>query len=258
MIFDLSVFLHYRMPQATDLLLQLEAAKTPRQSVLSERISVNRASDLRRVAADEAIGDRIWLRLADDLVCTYTARVQVKRPAENIAALPATPLTRLPAETVRYLMPSRYCQVDLFEDFAQRGFGHLSGGAKVSAILQWVTTNISYAPGSSDSHTTALETFTQRQGVCRDFAHVLIALARASGIPARFVSVYAPRVTPQDFHAVAEVYLSGRWHLVDPTGMARAEEMVRIGVGQDAADVAFLTSFGNVDFVEQSVSVRAA
>jgi transglutaminase-like putative cysteine protease len=89
----------------------------------------------------------------------------------------------------------------------------------------------------------------------RDFAHVLITMARASTIPARFVSVYAPDVDPPDFHAVAEVYLDEAWHLVDPTGMAGPDTIARIGVGADAADVAFMSSFGMMTLREQTVSV---
>ena len=84
----------------------------------------------------------------------------------------------------------------------------------------------------------------------------MIALARAAAIPARFVSVYAPFVTPQDFHAVAEVFLDGTWHLVDATGMAAANQIVRIGVGLDAAEVPFLSSFGPAMLLSQSVDVR--
>ncbi len=87
---------------------------------------------------------------------------------------------------------------------------------------------------------------------------MLIALARAAAIPARFVSAYAPNVKPQDFHAVAEVYLDGAWHLVDPTGMARADEVVRIGVGLDAAEVSFLSSFGPMTLFSQTVGVTVA
>ncbi|MEP6868231.1 MAG: transglutaminase family protein, partial [Novosphingobium sp.] len=91
--------------------------------------------------------------------------------------------------------------------------------------------------------------------VCRDFAHLMITLARASEIPARFASVYGLGVTPQDFHAVAEVFLGGEWHLVDPTGMAEPSSIIRIGAGRDAADVPFLSSFGFATFIGQSVEV---
>jgi transglutaminase-like putative cysteine protease len=113
-------------------------------------------------------------------------------------------------------------------------------------------------PGSSSGDTTALETFVKRQGVCRDYAHVVTTLVRASGIPARVAAVYALGVEPQDFHAVAEVFLGGEWHLVDATGMAREGNMAKIGIGRDAADVAFLTAYGPVRMTSQSVYVEPA
>ena len=84
---------------------------------------------------------------------------------------------------------------------------------------------------------------------------MLISFARAAGIPARFVSVYAPDVTPQDFHAVVEVYLAGGWHLLDPTGMAKPDQIARICVGRDAADAAFIMSYGRIDMVAQQITV---
>ncbi|MEL6878390.1 MAG: transglutaminase-like domain-containing protein, partial [Pseudomonadota bacterium] len=97
----------------------------------------------------------------------------------------------------------------------------------------------------------------------RDYAHVLVAMARASVIPARYVACYAPDVTPQDFHAVAQVFLAnpdapdgGKWHLVDATGMAKPSETVTIGVGRDASDVSFLTTFGPASFEHSEVRVE--
>jgi transglutaminase-like putative cysteine protease len=104
--------------------------------------------------------------------------------------------------------------------------------------------------------TTAADTFISRQGICRDYAHLLITLSRAAGVPARIASVYALGVDPPDFHAVAEIVLGGEWHLVDPTRMAREAAMAKIGVGRDAADVAFLTAFGDARLIDQSVSVE--
>ena len=86
----------------------------------------------------------------------------------------------------------------------------------------------------------------------------MVSFARAAAIPARVASVYALGVTPQDFHLVAEVFLSGAWHLVDATGMAQPAHMAKIGIGRDAADVSFLTSFGPAELVEQSVDVAEA
>ena len=126
-----------------------------------------------------------------------------------------------------------------------------------------MASHLTYTPGSSDTNTTALDTFVERHGICRDYAHLVVTLARASTIPARFVSGYAPGVQPPDFHAVAEVFLAdptvpggGAWHLVDATGMADPAELVKIGVGRDAADVAFMTVFGQAEFRDKTIAVR--
>src|SRR5690606_35299724 len=207
-----------------------------------------------RVQGEEGIGDRIWLHAGNRLICDYSARVRIDRQTPDIATLRAVPLHTLPGGAVRYLLASRYCPSDEFQNFVTAEFGHLQGGARVAAMRDWINTSFAYVSGSSTSQTTALHTFVQRQGICRDFAHVMITLARASAIPARMASVYAADVQPQDFHAVAEVYLEGGWHLVDATGMAQADAMARIGVGRDAADVAFMTSYGQAFLVEQRVN----
>ena len=255
MILNINVTLHYRLSAPMDLLLQIEAANLADQQVHSTEIWTSDVTHFSRVVADDGIGERIWIRAEEDFSCTYNAEIAVDRPALDISALSQVPLHLLPGEAIRHLMPSRYCPSDQFQAFVDAEFGDLAGGARIAAMRDWIESSFSYVPGSSHAQTTALDSFVQRQGVCRDFAHVLVTLARASSIPARFASVYAPDVTPQDFHAVAEVYLEGGWHLIDPTGMAGADTMVRIGVGSDASSVAFLTAFGSIELVNQSVSV---
>ncbi len=255
MILKLNVTLHYRLSEPMDLLLQIEAADFADQRVRSAEIWTSDVAHFSRVTADDGIGERIWIHAEGDFSCTYLAEIAVDRPALDISALSQTPLHLLPGETIRHLMPSHYCPSEQFHAFVDAEFGNLAGGARIAAMRDWIESAFSYVPGSSHAQTTALDSFAQRQGVCRDFAHVLVTLARASSIPARFVSVYAPDVTPQDFHAVAEVYLEGSWHLIDPTGMAGADTMARIGVGSDASNVAFLTSFGSMELINQSVSV---
>jgi transglutaminase-like putative cysteine protease len=125
-------------------------------------------------------------------------------------------------------------------------------------MRSWIETNLEYVRGSSDAQTTVIDTFIKRQGICRDYSHLMVTLARAANIPARAVSVYAPDVDPPDFHAVAEVFLDGAWHLVDATGMAAPESMVRVGVGRDAADIAFLSIYAPTELKEQKVSVTRA
>ncbi|OSQ51076.1 transglutaminase-like domain-containing protein [Marivita geojedonensis] len=256
MILNIDVQLAYQVTQRTDMLLQIEAADLDDQTPLESQLNMSGVTEVARVAADDGIGERVWISGDGVFRCDYAARVAIDRSETDLSALHGTAPHLLPAEAVRYLMPSRYCPSDEFQTFVAAEFGGLEGGARITAIRDWINSAFSYVPGVSNAQTTALDSFVQRQGICRDFAHVMVTLARASAIPARFASVYAPGVNPPDFHAVAEVFLEGNWHLVDATGMAAANEIARIGVGADAANVAFLNVFGQAGFVSQSVSIR--
>ena len=247
--------LDYMFADKTDVLLQIEAAQTRDQTVNDPTLMITPVDHFRRVPAEEGIGERSWTRVQGHVTCDYRATVTITRKAVEMATLAATPLHDLPPETLRYLMGSRYCPADDFQAFVDADFGDLTGGARIVAMRDWIEDAFTYDPGASTAQTTAMDSFVYRHGICRDYAHVLIALARAAAIPARIASVYAPTVTPPDFHAVVEVFLDGGWHLVDPTGMAAAGEMALIGVGRDAADVAFLTSWGSAQMLAQSVSV---
>jgi transglutaminase-like putative cysteine protease len=210
------------------------------------------------VPAQACIGERIWLRLFGPLRVSYEATVAVERFLAEIETLPAVPPHQLPGETIDFLMPSRFCPSDTLHDFAHSQFGTYEGGARVAAIRDWIAATLTYEPGASDAGTTAIDTFLSHRGVCRDYAHLMVALTRASGIPARYASVYGLGVEPQDFHAVAEVFLDGAWHLVDATWMTTPDRVAKIGIGRDAADVSFLTSFGDVAMVSQTVMVEEA
>lgn len=248
--------LDYAVRGTADVLLQIEAAIIPEQQVLSAHISLPPLDHFARVSAQADIGERIWLRTSAPLQVRYESTVAVNRMLADVETLPAMPTYLLPGETVDYLMPSRYCTSDTFQDFVQNEFGHLQGGARVAAIRDRIASTLTYEPGSSDAFTTAADTFESGKGVCRDYAHLMIALVRASAIPARFASVYGLGVEPQDFHAVAEVFLDGAWHIVDATGMSAPDRIAKIGVGRDAADVSFLSSFGDVEMISQSVEVN--
>ncbi len=255
MILTIAVDLDYDVPEPCDILLQIEVAHGGDQVVSDATTSFGAVPPLTRIEGDADVGERIWLRPNDRLTCAYRATVAVDRAVADLMTLPADLPHDLPADVVAYLMPSRYCPSDQFQTFVDGEFGALQGGARVMAMRDWIADRFTYVPGSSGAQTTALDTFVQRQGVCRDYAHVLITLCRAATIPARFASVYAAAVEPPDFHAVAEVFLGGAWHLVDATGMATADGMARIGVGRDAADVAFMTSYGAVTMRGQTVAV---
>lgn len=250
--------LDYNLPVPTDVLLQVEAAAIPEQIIEQAHIDVPPGEHFARVPGHDTIGDRIWLRLQGQLKVSYSAVVSIDRLSANCAELDATPPHLLPGETVEYLLPSRYCPSDRFQSLVESEFGKLQGGARVMAMRDWINANLRYESGSSTAATGALETYVERRGVCRDFAHLLISMVRASAIPARFASVYGIGVEPQDFHAVAEVFLDNTWYLVDATGMSEGDRMAKIGVGRDAADVSFLTSYGIANLVSQKVDVQPA
>lgn len=258
MSLQISVRLDYWFEETTDILLQFEAAAIPEQVIETAAIDITPGEHFARVAAQDQIGERIWVRTQGQLLVDYRATVRIERVLDDCLDLPAVPLHQLPGETVQYLMASRYCPSDQFHTFVETEFGASTGGAKVIAMRDWIARHLTYVPGVSDSETTALDTFVKRQGICRDYAHVLITFARAAGIPARIASVYALGVDPPDFHAVAEIFLGGGWHLIDATGMAAEQEMAKIGIGRDAADVAFLTAFGTAVMRSQRVEVTAA
>lgn len=170
---------------------------------------------------------------------------------EHAAVVP--PL-QVPPELLRYLLPSRYCESDKLAAFAWENFGKLEPGwPRVSAISDWVHANIEYRFGSGSSELSAWDIFQRRYGVCRDFAHLTIALCRALNVPARYVTGHLPDIgyvdpgTPMDFHAYSEVYLGNRWFAVDARYNVPRIGRVKISHGRDAVDCAFGTTFGPVN-----------
>ena len=151
-----------------------------------------------------------------------------------------------PQDVFQYIRPSRYCESDRLGPLARAEFGGLVGADLLAGVSSWVGVNIDYVAGSSRPIDGAVETLLGREGVCRDFAHLTAALLRANDVAARVVSVYAPGLSPMDFHVVTEACLDGAWYVVDPTCLAPRDSMVRIATGVDASDVAFLTTLRGV------------
>jgi transglutaminase-like putative cysteine protease len=144
-----------------------------------------------------------------------------------------------------YLRPSRYAEADKFFGFAATEFGsYVDSATLLEKVSSWVGTRLNYVPGSSDPIDGAADTLLAGEGVCRDYAHLLVALLRAVNVPARVVAVYAPGLYPMDFHAVAEAFVEGQWRVVDGTLLAPRQSLVRIATGRDAADTAFLDNHG--------------
>ena len=262
---DINASFDFTLDNPTDVLLQFEAAHIPEQEILSCNTTLPDAMHTARVPAHNSIGERIWLRAEGQCHVEYTAHVKVQRLLTPLDKLQKVDAHDLPGETVEYLFDSRYCQADRMQSFVQDEFGEADGGQKVLAMRDWIASHFTYTPGASDSSTTAVDSFVERHGICRDYAHVMIAMARAAAIPARFVSCFDPGVDPQDFHAVAEVFLSdpttpggGAWYIVDATGMADPAQTVKIGIGRDAADVSFMTSFGFAKFGDKTIEVASS
>lgn len=247
--------LDYSLSGPADLLFALEVAPLPDQQLIADLLTIGGVDPLRPVAADGNVGRRTWTHGEGRFNAHYTATVDVERSPAPLNGLVADHLHSLPAEVIPYIFPSRYCEADRFVTTVERMFGDAAGGDKIEAMAAWIRGHLDYGPGASDASTTAADTYIAQRGVCRDFAHLLITFARAAAIPARMVAAYAWRLDPPDFHAVVEVWLDGEWRLIDATGLAPVEGLVRIGVGRDATDVSFLTIFGEAQCIAQSVSV---
>ncbi len=169
---------------------------------------------------------------AGALSVQYTATVTGQAEPEPFSAL----------ERITYLRPSRYCDSDTLRPVAIAEFSGLTGKELLDGVSSWVGHQLVYVSGSSRPIDGAVDTFLARAGVCRDFAHLVVALLRALDVPARLAAVYAPGLSPMDFHAVAEAQLDGVWNVVDATTLAPRSSMLRIATGRDAADTAFLTT----------------
>jgi transglutaminase-like putative cysteine protease len=163
------------------------------------------------------------------------------------------------AALLAYLRPSRYAPSDSLAPTAAAEFDGITEPAEiVTAVRTWVNERLSYIPGSSLPTDGAERTLLAGAGVCRDYAHLTTALLRAKGVPARCVAVYAPALDPMDFHAVTEAWVDDAWRVVDATGLAPRDTLVRIATGRDAADIAFLTVVsGRVNVGEVTVTAVA-
>ncbi|WP_061961630.1 transglutaminase-like domain-containing protein [Demequina flava] len=194
----------------------------------------------------DAHGTRLHTFSAQEGTIEVTYRARVNGTPE--------PATASALDAVRYLRPSRYCESDTLHPVAVAEGGGREGHDLVRHIASWVGTQLAYVSGSSRPTDGAVATMLARQGVCRDFAHLVVALLRSLDVPARVAAVYAPGLDPMDFHAVAEALIDGQWWVVDATTLAPRQSLVRIATGRDAADTAFLTTIGEpVDLVSMEV-----
>jgi hypothetical protein len=257
-VFDIDCTLAYQVSGPTDFLFQIHALDGMDQKVLTESMVLSQ-EQTPHVYCDPLVGHR-FMRLhveAGALEIHYQARVQRTPEPVDLHAT-EVPIADLPDSLLHNLMPTRYCESDLLGHAAIKMFGKLPHGhARVQAVVDWIHDNIDYQVGSSQATTTALDVFTQRAGVCRDFAHLGVTFCRALNIPARLVVGYARfDEPPPDFHAVFEAYVGNRWVLFDATKMSPLDEMVRIAIGRDAKDVAFATIFGPASMTSMSPLIQ--
>jgi transglutaminase-like putative cysteine protease len=169
----------------------------------------------------------------------------------QIADEAAWPVQDLPYDTLIYLLGSRYCETDELSATAWQLFGHLPhGAARVRAVVDYVHTRLTFSYGYAKATRTAADAFNERVGVCRDFAHLTIALCRCLNIPARYVNGYLgdigvpPDPAPMDFSAWVEVYLAGRWYTVDARNNTPRIGRIVVARGRDAMDVPLIHTFG--------------
>lgn len=254
---DIDCSLGYQVLQEAEFIVQIQSAFHPWQTILDESLYI---TGLQAEQYVDVTGLNRLIRFSAPLgrmEVRYRATVQVHQPPRPTDA-PEMAIADLPSDVLHYLLPSRYCESDLIGPMAQRTFGHLPHGyCRVDAICDWIKQHIAYEIGSSQACTTARDVLQNRAGVCRDFAHLGIALCRALNIPARFVFGHIEfSDPPPDFHALFEAYLGGQWVLFDPTRMAPIEKLVRIGTGVDAKDVAFATIYGAVQMDYMKPLVR--
>ena len=185
-----------------------------------------------------------------------TVEVETAEAIDVMTGAPFTPVELLPDAVLPFLLPSRYCQVEQFGDLAAEIASDAAPGYdQAEAIRQWIHTHVRYQYGTSSASTSAIETAEQRVGVCRDFAHLGIALCRSLNIPARMVVGYLYQLKPMDLHAWFEAFVGERWYAFDATQAIPRGNRIIIAYGRDAADVALVTQFGAITLEYMSVWV---
>jgi len=248
MLFRVSSNLIYNLKNPSTFFFAIKCIETGGQRILAENLYTSPQLETEDFSA--SVGMNRFTR-----ICTfdsgffqvrYQADVQTAVRIMDVASLKADGPASLIPEAVPFLFPSRYCQSDRLRQHAMDLFGNLNGSyATTAAICDWIYEKVAYKSGSTNEQSSAIETLEQRQGVCRDFAHLGIALCRAMNIPARYISCYSHLLNPTDFHAVFEVFIGGTWYVFDATRLAPLNGLVRIAIGRDAADVSVCTIFGD-------------
>jgi transglutaminase-like putative cysteine protease len=261
--FELVIDLQYQVFQSSDFIFNFHPAQTPHQAVSNERLVIS--PYIKGIIRTDSVCGNRHLRLhvePSPLTVQYSATVDIQHHFAAAEELQELRIDQISAELLQYVLPSRYCQSDALPREALTPFLYMAPGyGRVQAICDWVRDRTRFQVGTTNSATTALDTYRDRVGVCRDFAHLMITVCRALNIPARFATSIDygadPSLGPTDFHAYVEAFLGDRWWIFDPTGISPATGLLRIGVGRDAVDTAFATIFGNVLSGMPSIRIQA-
>lgn len=249
MRFKIGCVLSYEVYISTTFIFNISAEKNEYQNILKEKLTVDPILEIKEFSAKNNLTRSHMLFVEKDKFdIAYEAEVEISSVVHNVDDAAEIHTTKLPHNVIEYLYPSRYCESDKLIRITQKEFANIpSGFSRVTAICNWIYENVEYLFGTTGNMTSAYDTVAERAGVCRDFAHLGIALCRALGIPARFCSSYAYGLNPPDFHAYFEAYLGNSWYIFDPTRLAPQTSFVKIGTGHDAADLSFATIIGNAE-----------
>ncbi len=255
--FQIHSSLQYDAYERSTMLLSIHALSTANQKLNGESFVVTPGVTWEELPMENS-GNR-YIRLdtgaVTQLEITYSVTATIRHTMVSHEEIHDISIADIERSAISYLFPSRYCQSDRLGRLAVKMFGKIEHPYdQVVAISDWIYQNIDYLAGSTDAETSAFDTVTQRAGVCRDFAHLGIALCRALSIPARYLTGYACNMQPPDFHACFEACIGNRWFVFDPTRLAPLNGIVRIATGRDAAETAVATIFGRMDLTGMSVS----
>lgn len=262
MKFNIKSEITYEVVSPTTFIFNIHALRTNSQQIIFETLTLNPQLQVEEFSYNSGSGRFLRLKSIGNatFTITYSATVDTHYTIfDQRQQFQTVPVAELDGEIIPFLFPSRYCQSDKLQKLAYKEFGGISNVySKVLAITDWIYNNVEYVSGSTDSETSALDTVIERTGVCRDFAHLGIALCRALSIPARYLTCYAYTLQPPDFHACFEAYIGGNWIVFDATRLVPLNSLVKIANGRDAADAAVASIFGNASSKNIFVSCEIA
>ena len=261
MKFNVWTEMEYQARSPGALILNIHALRTPHQTVISEEVSIDPYTKTEELISFTE-GNRLVrfaVKAPGQIKVGYKALVDNSFELTDFRDADVMEAAELDQSILPYLYPSRYCQSDKLYRLAHNLFGRISSPfEQVMALTAWINKNVEYLGGLTNAQTSAFDTVTEQAGVCRDFAHLGIALCRALTIPARYFTGYAYSLKPADFHACFEAYLGGEWVLFDATNLVPLNGLVKIATGRDAAETAIANIFGDIYFNSMQVTCELA